>query len=145
MLGPTVFAADAPHFLRAAGILPAIIFLPALGLDLIWLWPKLSQNVRAILVVGLLLGSLILTVRDYAAYGRDPQVANAFESVASSLAQQLNEEATETKLYLDGRLWRNWPSLPYLMVRSRAYDPLFLHRRFAQANHCPGYHLRLAL
>ncbi len=116
MLGPTIFAADAPHFLRAAGALPAIIFLPALGLDQIWLWTRISRQARAILIVGLLLGSLIMTVRDYSAYSRDPQVANAFESVASSLAQQLNQEAPETNLFLDSSLWRNWPSLPYLVV-----------------------------
>ncbi len=30
---PTVLAEDAPHFLRAVGMLPALAFLPALGLD----------------------------------------------------------------------------------------------------------------
>ncbi len=114
MLGPTILAADAPHFLRAAGILPAIVFLPAVGLDLIWLWNRLSTLLRSLLVAGLMLGSLLLTVRDYAAYGRDPQVANAFESVAADLAQHINDEEQETILYLDQRLWTNWPSLEYL-------------------------------
>ena len=87
MLGPTIFAADTPHFLRAAGILPAVVYLPAIGLDQIWLWQRLSKTVRSLLIGGLLLGSLLITVRDYMAYGRDPQVANAFESVAADLAQ----------------------------------------------------------
>jgi 4-amino-4-deoxy-L-arabinose transferase-like glycosyltransferase len=32
---PTLLAEDAPHFLRAVGVLPVVVFLPALGLD--WL------------------------------------------------------------------------------------------------------------
>ena len=123
MLGPTIFAADAPHFLRAAGILPAILFLPAIGLDQIWLWSKLSQNIRLFLISGILLGSLTITVLDYTAYGHDPKVANAFESVASSLAQQLNEETAETDLFLHERLWLNWPSLAFLVT-----DPDSIYR-----------------
>jgi 4-amino-4-deoxy-L-arabinose transferase-like glycosyltransferase len=33
MLLPTMLAEDAPHFLRAVGVLPAALFFPALGLD----------------------------------------------------------------------------------------------------------------
>ena len=122
MLGPTIFAADAPHFLRAAGILPAIIYLPAIGLKQIWLWPRLSRTVRSLLVGGLLLGSLLLTIRDYTAYGRDPAVANAFELVAAGLAQQVNEEAAETNLFLDEEFWSDWPSLSFLVT-----DPKNMH------------------
>jgi 4-amino-4-deoxy-L-arabinose transferase-like glycosyltransferase len=122
MLGPTIFAADAPHFLRTAGILPAIIYLPAIGLKQIWLWPRFSQTARSLLVGGLLLGSLLLTIRDYTAYGRDPEVANAFESVAADLAKQLNEEAEETVLFLDEEFWSDWPAISFLVT-----DPKNVH------------------
>ena len=122
MLGPTIFAADAPHFLRAAGILPAIIYLPAIGLNQIWLWPRFSRTVRSLLIGGLLLGSLLLTIRDYAAYGRDPEVANAFESLAVDLAHQINEEAAETNLFLDEEFWSDWPAISFLVT-----DPKNMH------------------
>ena len=41
---PTLLAEDAPHFLRAAGILPIVAFLPALGLD--WLAAKIQSVIR---------------------------------------------------------------------------------------------------
>ena len=122
MLGPTIFAADAPHFLRAVGILPAIVYLPAIGLDQIWLWNRLSRTLRMLLVSGLLLGSLLITIRDYAAYGRNPEVSNAFESVAAGLAQQINEEETETDVFLDEEFWSDWPSLSFLVT-----DPKKMH------------------
>ena len=118
MLGPTIFAADTPHFLRAAGVLPALVYLPAIGLDQIWFWKRLSKIVRFLLIAGLLVGSMLITIRDYAAYGRDPAVANAFESVAVDLAKQLNEEASQTKLFLEQRLWRNWPNAAFLMTET---------------------------
>ena len=122
MLGPTLFSADAPHFLRAAGILPAIIYLPAIGLKQIWLWPRFSQTARSLLVGGLLLGSLLLTIRDYNAYGHDPEVANAFETVAADLAQQINGEAAEVNLFVDEEFWSDWPSFSFLVI-----DPKKMH------------------
>lgn len=116
MLGPTILAADAPHFLRAAGVLPAVVYLPAVGFDQILLWPRLAPRLRLLLVIGLLSGSLLLTTRDYAAYARDPQVANAFEFVAADLAQQINHETAESDIYLDEKLWSDWPSLPFLVA-----------------------------
>jgi hypothetical protein len=116
MLGPTILAADAPHFLRAAGILPVIVYLPAIGLERIWLWPRLSPILRSLLVAALILGSLFLTVRDYAAYALDPEMANAFEYVAAELARQINDEAEDTDVFLDKRLWSNWPSLQFLIT-----------------------------
>jgi hypothetical protein len=41
---PTLLAEDAPHFLRAVGILPIVAFLPALGLD--WLAAKIKSVIR---------------------------------------------------------------------------------------------------
>jgi uncharacterized membrane protein len=116
MLGPTILAADAPHFLRAAGILPLLVYLPAIGLERIWLWSRVPGIVRSLLVGGLILGSLLLTIRDYVAYGRDPEVGYAFESAAAELARQLNEELTNTTLFLDEQFWSSWPSVSFLVA-----------------------------
>ncbi|HRQ36475.1 MAG TPA: glycosyltransferase family 39 protein [Chloroflexota bacterium] len=119
MLGVTILAEDAPHFLRAAGILPAALFIPALGLNWLWEWPKLPAIIRQLGVVVLLASSLWLTVRDYTAYGRDPQTALLFESAAVEMAAQLNAEEVGTAVYLDSWFWdesaqKGWPSLPFL-------------------------------
>ncbi len=119
MLGVTILAEDAPHFLRAAGILPAALFIPALGLYWLWAWPKLPPLARQIGVLVLLVLSLGLTVRDYAAYGRDPQTALLFEAAAVEMAAQLNKEKVGTAVYLDHWFWdettqKGWPSIPFL-------------------------------
>ncbi len=115
MLAPTLLAADAPHFLRAAGVLPALVLLPALGLACIWQWPRLPSSLRALLVAGLLAGSLLWTITDYLDYARDPRAAYAFEAAATELAQELIAEDDQTDVYLDDRLWSSWPSLEFLL------------------------------
>lgn len=120
MLGPTILAADTPHFLRASGVLPAAVLLPAIGLDWIWRWPRLPSWVGAPLVSLVLIGSLIWTVYDYAgepqeAYAHDPQVAYAFEAAATELAADLLAQPSQTAVYLDDRLWTSWPSLSFLV------------------------------
>lgn len=119
MLGVTILAEDAPHFLRTAGILPAALFIPAVGLNWLWEWPKLPAAGRQWGVLVLLALSLWLTVRDYAAYGRDPQTALLFEAAAVEMAAQIQAEEAGTAVYLDSWFWdettqKGWPSLPFL-------------------------------
>lgn len=124
MLGVTILAEDAPHFLRAAGILPAALFLPAVGLN--WLWPEARPgpfwliSVRRVAVIGLLAASFMLTIHDYTAYGRDPETALLFEAAAADLASQLQAEAPGTAVYLDRWFWdeatqKGWPAIPFLV------------------------------
>ena len=115
MLGPTILAADAPHFLRAAGLLPAVVLLPAIGLAWLWRWPRLPSWTGALLVAFLLLGSLVWTITAYRGYARDQQVAYAFESAATGLGLELQVESPGTTVYLDDRLWTSWPSLEFLV------------------------------
>lgn len=129
MLGPTILAEDAPHFLRAAGILPAILFFPALGLNRIWRWNRLPRGAGTLLVSGLILGSLLLTIRDYTLYAHNPELDDVFELAAARLAQQINDEAPETTIYLDRRLWSSWPSISFLVK-----DPERL-QRFSDPDH----------
>ena len=115
MLGPTILAADAPHFLRAVGVLPAAVLMPAIGLAWFWRWPRIPSWSGALIVCGLLFGSLLWTINDYQAYARDPQVAFAFEAAATELAEELQSETSGSGVYLDDRLWTSWPSLSFLV------------------------------
>lgn len=117
MLGPTILAEDAPHFLRAVGVLPAALFLPAVGLSKIWEWPKLADALRRGFVLLLALGTLILTISDYTQYARRPDTAYLFEAPARGLAQQIRAERA-TAVYVDRRYWEGWPSVPFLLTGS---------------------------
>lgn len=86
---PTVLSGEAPHFLRAVGVLPALVLLPALTLDS-WLrwslrndaegclaidngappdrWSVLARKLMPAAVLLLLLASTALSARDY--FGR---------------------------------------------------------------------------
>ncbi len=115
MLGPTILAADTPHFLRAAGVLPAVVILPALGLAQIADW--LRRPWLAALVVALLLvGSTAVTVRDYAHYSRSPDTGYLFEQAARTLAERMNQDGPNTTFFVDERYWSGWPSLPFLVM-----------------------------
>lgn len=125
MLGPTILAEDAPHFLRAAGMLPGAVFFPAIGLGLLWEWPRLPARARRATVVLLLAGSLALTIRDYARYARQPDVAYLWEAAAADLALSVRHEPAETAVYLDRRFMEGWPSIPFLLADRgvTVYDP----------------------
>ena len=115
MLGPTLLAEDAPHFLRAAGILPGAVFFPAIGLAQLWAWPRLPAAVRRLAVVALLAGSLALTVRDYRRYARQPDVAYLWESAAAELARAARAAPEGTTVLIDRRFTEGWPSIPFLL------------------------------
>ncbi|MEZ4515427.1 MAG: glycosyltransferase family 39 protein [Chloroflexota bacterium] len=115
MLGPTILTEDTPHFLRAAGLLPGLVLLPAIGLNAIWQWPHGPAWVRRVAVIGLLAGSAFLTARDYAHYGRQPEVGYLFESAASDLATSAMSDTASADVYLDQRFWEGWPSIPFLL------------------------------
>ena len=93
MLAPTWLAEDAPHFLRAVGILPLLVIFPALGLDagIAWL-EKCGQRGWAVAAAcAILIVSLVATGWDYfVRYGADPQIAYAFEDAATELAAEAN-------------------------------------------------------
>jgi 4-amino-4-deoxy-L-arabinose transferase-like glycosyltransferase len=116
MLGPTILAEDTPHFLRAAGVLPGAVFFPAIGLSLLWEWERLPPALRRAAVVLLLAGSLALTARDYADYGRQPDVAYLWEAAAAELARSAAASAGDATVYLDERFIEGWPSVPFLLT-----------------------------
>lgn len=143
MILPTIIAEDAPHFLRAVGLQPVIFLLPALGLEAAWRWlEKLTPRALAGGLVALvMLISLGLTVRDYFfRYGGDPELRYSFETAATEMAVEIDRFLgigwqgeglaakagalhSKRRVYLDERLWRDWPSVRFLAPESPA-----LHR-----------------
>lgn len=134
MLLPTIWAEDAPHFLRAVGVLPIAFLFPALGLDGVWGW--LATRGRAALGAGVVAGvlglGLGLTVRDYfVVHTRSEAAYYQFETGAAELAREINtflgtgwqggwrEMRTDRRdgyrAYVDARLWEGWPSLQFLI------------------------------
>jgi len=93
MLLPTLLAEDAPHFLRAVGVLPVVAIFPALGLDAVWRWAGRAGRgwLGAALVILALATGLALTVRDYfGRYASDPVTGYYFQSAAANLAAEVN-------------------------------------------------------
>jgi hypothetical protein len=139
MLAPTVMAEGAPHFLRAAGILPVLFVFPAMGLQ--WMWDALvtrsTKNVALLAMVLLLGWSLYTTVNDYCQHAKGEAAYYNFESGAAELASEINvflgsgwhdgsglqvPEAMPVagrRVYLDDRLWRDWASLRYLVPETQ--------------------------
>jgi len=125
MLLPTILAEDCPHFLRGVGILPVVFVLPALGLEAAWAFLeerfRLLGQVALVLVLVLSLG---WTSFDYfLRHASSEAVYYNFEAGAVELATEINrflEEGTfqERRLYLAGRLWRDWASLRFLVAPS---------------------------
>ncbi len=116
MLGPTILAEDAPHFLRAVGVLPGVVMLPAIGLSSLWTWANLPARLGQVLAVGLLLISLLLTINDYFFdYGTAPATAYWFETAARNLSEQINAEPAGKALFVDKRFWDGWPSVRFLL------------------------------
>ncbi len=122
LLAPTLLAEDTPHFLRAAGILPAIFLVSASGLD--WLWGTRRLVLRAryaplrqALVVAALLISGAWTARDYfGRYAAQPATGYLFQSAATELARAINAQATaEGVVWVDRRFWDNFPSVRFLV------------------------------
>lgn len=116
MLLPTLLATEAPHFLRAAGVLPAMLLFPALALEA--LWPRARWG-RAVVVVGLLVSGL-LTTRDYfVRYLGNPDTAYFFEAAATRLAVETRaflKDGPGRQVYVDRRLWDSFPSVRFLLA-----------------------------
>jgi 4-amino-4-deoxy-L-arabinose transferase-like glycosyltransferase len=144
MLAPTWLAEDAPHFLRAAGLLPLLVVLPALGIEaaMDWLEQRGQYRWGVALACAILVLSLAGTVWDYfGRYGTDPQTAYAFEDAAVELAAEANRftgvgwdgsglTANQSRpkpggrAYVDSRLWDEWEAIPFLVPESGSVTKL---------------------
>lgn len=120
MLAPTILAEDAPHFLRAVGILPGALLFPAIGLSLLWSWQRLPKVLTRGLVLGLLLASTALGLHDYfRVYARQPETGYWFEAAARDLADDINDQPPDAAVYVDRRFWEGWPAVPFLTDQER--------------------------
>ncbi len=129
MVLPTMLAEDAPHFLRAVGILPVVVLIPALALD--WVIER-AGGIAALGVLIALVLSAALAARDYfgcrntfpvrlsgfdyvGCYRNDPIAGYFFQAAATDLAHEAN--AAGGTLYLDRRFLDTFPSLRFLLLR----------------------------
>ena len=135
MLIPTWAAEDAPHFLRAVGVLPLAPILPALGLEQVLRWLE-GRNLKwlgaacTLLILALGLGST--TVDYFVHYPEIPETSFFFEEAATTLAADVNhflgsgwqgegwidstqETDPEHRIYVEQRLWDEWAAVPFLI------------------------------
>ena len=94
MLLPTILAEDSPHFLRAVGVLPVALIVPAIGLNTLgqWLAARGWRALSYVIIAGVLIVSGAWMVRDYSRYAVDAETAYAFEDAGCSLAQQARSD-----------------------------------------------------
>lgn len=128
----TLLSSDAPHFLRAAGMLPVLALLPAAALDEIIRRAEEDSARRWLAVAGTLavIGiSGALTARDLfgcrpapairlsgydfvGCYATDPGTGEAFQAPAMALAEAIQSGDWPQPVYLSGMYY---PSLTYLL------------------------------
>lgn len=121
MLLPTILAEDAPHFLRAVGVLPLAMIFPALGLD--WIADRIGRWNHAV-AIGALIGvlglSTIFSVRDYVPYATSVETGYAFEAGAVELANAINRAAEQgQRVVVDDVYWQEWTAIPFMVDRAR--------------------------
>ncbi|MCX7680446.1 MAG: glycosyltransferase family 39 protein [Anaerolineae bacterium] len=130
---PTLLAEDAPHFLRAAGMLPVVALLPALGMECVFCMTCCVRRVESrqssllsncpLLIVSLfVVFALASTVRAYfGEYARHPMTGYWFERGALVLGQRVAEQQSAgARVYIDPVLWDEWPQIRFLAQHPEA-------------------------
>lgn len=118
-LPATLFAEDAPHFLRGVGVLPATVILCALGIQFVYqllAW-RVSPAYALLLpigVIGIMAGS---TTYDYfVRYPKHPDTDIFFQRVPTELAQQALQASKQQPVMLDRRFWDSFATVRYLLA-----------------------------
>jgi len=162
LLLPTILAEDAPHFLRAVGILPVTIIPAAVGLEAGWQW--LAKRTRPGLASGVIVAVLAVTVGStiwdyFGRHARNPALGYAFEAGEVQLAVEINRflgmgwdgrglTATAGELLpgrravLANRLWDQRPTVRFLVPDS---DALTILGEDTRPRPVPGETVFLAL
>ena len=111
LLLPTILTVEAPYFLRAAGILPFVSFLPALGVEAVI--RRLKNRWGALLASLALAANFLITARAYfGTYAHDPQLFYSFEMAGTKLAEEIN--ATSAPVFVDRRYWTYYTETQFL-------------------------------
>ncbi|MDF1512470.1 MAG: glycosyltransferase family 39 protein, partial [Anaerolineae bacterium] len=143
MLVPTLLAEDAPHFLRAVGVLPTAALIPALGLS--WLQDRIARwlngpaanqawNAKLHILIGLpwalvLSSGLLSTIDYFIKYAQAPLTYHWFETGPVELAQSINAATgngwtgqrnlavkdNSKEVVIAQELWASWTSVPFLV------------------------------
>lgn len=128
----TLLSSDAPHFLRAAGVLPVLVLLPAAALDEIIrhvdthparYWLAVAGTLVVVGVSGALTARDLFGCRRVPAirlsgfafdgcYATDPEAGEAFQAQAVALAEAIQVSDWPQPVYLSGMYY---PSLMYLL------------------------------
>ena len=136
LLLPTALAEDAPHFLRAVGVLPAAALPAAVAL---------ARAPRVVAAAALAVG-LGFTAYDY--FGRylpAQETALAFDQAATVLAGEINSHSSPRALssrgvanmiapraIVDWRIWDRYPSVKFLTARRAAQIDVYDDRAGAR-------------
>ncbi len=144
---PTLLAVDAPHFLRAVGVLPVVALLPALGLDALLPHRQRAGHPYlrwALAAIPLLIGLTSTAWAYFGQYAHDPTTAYWFEEGAAALGGRINRflgtgwdgermlhgNPGTQRVYVAQELWSKWPQARFLVARSEWV--------VATLNTCPG-------
>ena len=135
---PTALAEDAPHFLRAAGMLPVVALIPAQGLT--WMAEHLARlssplrHLRRIVPASLLFIGAISTAHAYFSEYADADLAyHWFEAGPVQLAGEINRLTQQgwdgnrmhhrptaaRSILVDRSLWDSWTAIPFLVPKSK--------------------------
>ncbi len=126
---PTLLAEDAPHFLRAVGILPTVVLIPAYGLA--WMERQSQRQLRFIPILLLLIGGGWTTYDLFIRYAEAPQSYNWFEGGPAEAAGEINAlrnlgwdggrmrhgPPSGRMVAADPELWESWAAVPFLTPR----------------------------
>lgn len=118
MLLPTILAEDSPHFLRAVGVLPVVMIVPAVGLETLaqWLAVRGRRALSYAALTTVLIAAAAWTIRDYSGYAIDPETAYAFEAAGVQLARDArSDRRAGRQIYVADRFARDWTSVPFLI------------------------------
>jgi len=162
LLLPTILAEDAPHFLRAVGILPLAVFPAAVGLEAGW--HRLAERTRPGLASGVIVAVLAVTVGSttwdyFGRHARNPELGCAFEAGEVQLTVEVNrflgtgwngsgltatagEPLLGRRAVLASRLWDQRPTVRFLVPGS---DALTILREDSSPRPAPGETVFLAL
>lgn len=115
MLLPTLLSDMAPNFSRAMGALPVLVMWTGIGVDKVWAYlEKRIPRLAPVISIGLLVGSGLLTFRDYfIIFPSSPGAYYAYDVDKIEAATLLRRLSTSSHVYL-APLWAEHATIAFL-------------------------------